>query len=79
MHSVEQNAAMAEQAHGMLATFLIQGFCGALTTFSTFSLDTFRLFHAGQTGKAAANAALNMVLCLGAAALGVALCSPSLN
>ncbi len=66
-------AAMAEQVHGMLATFLIQGFCGALTTFSTFSLDCFRLLHEGRTGSAAANAALNMVLGLGAAALGLSL------
>ena len=67
---------MTASSAGVLTAFVMQGFCGALTTFSTFSLDTFRLFHAGQTGKAAANAALNMVLCLGAAALGVVLASP---
>ncbi|HJD96803.1 fluoride efflux transporter CrcB [Mailhella massiliensis] len=70
-------AAMAEQVHGVLATFLIQGFCGALTTFSTFSMDCFQLLRAGRVWGAAANAALNMVLGLGAAVLGLALFTAS--
>lgn len=46
------------------------GFLGALTTFSTFSMDTFAAFRDGQPGKAALNVALNTILCLGTAAGG---------
>lgn len=47
------------------------GFLGAFTTFSTFSLDTVLLFQQGDIFKAMANIFLNVLLCLGAAALGV--------
>lgn len=35
---------------------VVTGFLGAYTTFSTFSLDTYRLLEAGSTGQAAVNA-----------------------
>lgn len=63
----------ATQPSGLLGDFVLQGFCGALTTFSTFSLDSFRLLQQGYTGRAALNVLLNMVLGLGAAALGLML------
>ena len=37
------------------------GFLGALTTFSTFGVDTFRALESGQTGTAIANIGLNVV------------------
>ena len=55
---------------------VMQGFCGALTTFSTFSMDSFRLFREGRMWSAWVNLALSMALCLGAASLGLSLFSP---
>ena len=50
---------------------IMQGFCGALTTFSTFSMDSFRLFREGRMGSAWANLLLSMLFCLSAAAFGL--------
>jgi len=49
------------------------GFLGGFTTFSAFSLETVRLAEEGQLAAAAANAALNLVLCLGACVIGLML------
>jgi CrcB protein len=51
---------------------LMTGLMGAYTTFSTFSLETFRLFEDGVTGSALANIGFSVVLGLLGVWLGVA-------
>lgn len=51
--------------------FLLIGLLGAFTTFSTFSLETLNLIEAGELGRALANMLLSVVLCVGAAAVGM--------
>ena len=49
------------------------GFLGALTTFSTFSLDTLLLMQQGQWLKMGLNVTLNLVCCIFVAWLGIQL------
>ncbi|MCA9079553.1 MAG: fluoride efflux transporter CrcB [Planctomycetaceae bacterium] len=53
--------------------FLIAGFLGSLTTFSTFSYQTVELAHRGQYKLAVLNIVLNLVCGLIAVLLGIAL------
>lgn len=53
--------------------FIGEGLLGALTTFSTFSMDSFKLFRAGERFAGACNVVLSMILCLGAVAAGYAI------
>ena len=50
---------------------LVVGVLGALTTFSTFSMDTIMLMEQGLLQKALLNVLLNVVVCISAAWLGV--------
>lgn len=50
--------------------FWTMGVLGALTTFSTFGVETFQLVRLGRPGLALATVLLNVVLGLGAVALG---------
>ncbi|MBN2333466.1 MAG: fluoride efflux transporter CrcB [Deltaproteobacteria bacterium] len=49
------------------------GFLGAFTTFSTFSVDTLHFIEHGNWQKALINILLNVIICLGAAGLGLGL------
>ncbi|GAB3590881.1 hypothetical protein GCM10027446_07020 [Angustibacter peucedani] len=65
--------AVSAGAPTWLATLVGTGFCGALTTFSTFSFETVRLAEEGDWTTALANAAGSLLLGLAACAGGFAL------
>ncbi len=46
------------------------GFCGGLTTFSTFSVETVELYQGKLTGRAASYVVLSCALGIGLAAIG---------
>jgi fluoride exporter len=50
--------------------FVMVGFCGGYTTFSSFSLQTLALIQDGEWMSAGANVGLSVVLCLIAVWLG---------
>lgn len=53
--------------------FLLTGVLGGFTTFSAFSIETVLLIDQGEALKAALNVMLNVTLCVGAVAIGMAL------
>ncbi|MHA6761075.1 fluoride efflux transporter CrcB [Streptacidiphilus sp. PAMC 29251] len=68
----------AGAVHGLpadLALLLGTGFCGGLTTFSTFSYETVKLLERGAPTSAALNALTSLAVGLAAAAAGYALVS----
>jgi len=52
---------------------VITGMLGALTTFSTFSLETVTMLQGGLWGRVTMNITLNVVLCVAATMLGMIL------
>jgi CrcB protein len=60
----------AVAARGARRALLGQGFCGALTTFSTLQLELLQMLDAGRVGLALAYAAASLALGVAAAELG---------
>ncbi len=60
---------------GTLKLFLLVGFLGGFTTFSSFSLDTFKLVQAGETTLAIIYIVTSVVLALGFTYFGIKLTS----
>jgi fluoride exporter len=58
-------ATLGPKEHALLP-FLTTGILGGFTTFSAFSLDTFRLVEKGQAGMAVAYVAASLILSLAA-------------
>jgi CrcB protein len=68
-HHIQQR----DLATPTLQLFLITGTLGAFTTFSTFSLETYRLIEAGRLPLAAASVLGSVLVCLIAVAIGIQL------
>ncbi|MFI1964215.1 fluoride efflux transporter CrcB [Streptomyces pathocidini] len=65
--------AVVAAASGQAQLLLGTGFCGALTTYSTFSYESLRLAERGWSGLAVANAVGSLAVGLGAAFAGLRL------
>ena len=57
-------------ASAAMRAFIMVGFCGGFTTFSSFSLQTLELLQAGEMARAALYIVGSVVLCLAGAFLG---------
>ena len=66
----------SDQRKTPIALFIITGFCGGFTTFSTFSLQTIELMQKNDCPRDAANITASVAICLAFTWLGYLLAQP---
>ena len=63
------------QAHGLLSDqrrlLLVTGFCGGLSTYSTFTAETCSLWQSGHPGAVLANVVVQLAVCIACLLLGL--------
>ena len=72
---VISGAALYHSFSGAPRTWLATGFCGAYTTFSTFTFHTIRMVEEGALAGALFNTVASLFACTAAAAAGMLLAS----
>lgn len=63
-------------AAGEVRLFVMVGFCGGFTTFSSFSMETIELIRGGEGGSALVYIVASVALCLAGTVLGHYLAAP---